>query len=126
MRDVEVDRDARTINFLALTEQLRHELDCFGGLSIGPHGATVHLSDESTADDVATAVHIVQVHNPTDQSSEQVEEEMEREILDEWRQVSPPLSEEDYNEEPVLIHTLAVKVAHLEAEINWLRKGWPE
>ena len=122
MREITIQREI--INFEALDAALRAELgEQLVGISTGPSGVTVYLTDNVTDEQEAEARDIVEDHDPTQLTSEQQAEIDRQQQLQQARDDNAePLPLDNYAAEPSLIQELAQRIAWLELEIADLRR----
>lgn len=122
MREINVQIE--TINIQALDAALRTELsEVFVGLSTGPNGVIVYLTDDTTDEQEAQARDIVESHDPTQLTPEQQAALDRQQQLEQAREAnSEPFAVSDFDAEPSLIQELAQRIAWLELEIADLRR----
>lgn len=104
MREITIQRE--TINFEALDGALRAALgEQLVGMSTGPSGVTVYLTD-----------------NASDEQEQQAEIERQQQLAELRETNSEPFALGNYDAQPSLIQELAQRIAWLEQEIADLRR----
>jgi hypothetical protein len=121
MQDITIAQ--KPVNIEALDADLRAALgSTVAGISTGPYGVEVHLSDDATPTQLNQARSIVQAHDATKLSAQQQAEVQREAQLEQARQDNATsLNVSDYSGQNALIQKLAQKIAWLEQEIADLR-----
>jgi hypothetical protein len=117
MRDITLDR--QFVNLEALHADLRAALGgIVRGVSSGPYGLRLHLTDDASDSHIEQAVTLAFSHDPTRLTPRQ-QAEAERELQLELARAAnaTPLNLADYSASDLLLQTLARKVAWLEQEL---------
>ncbi len=121
MQEIKVVRN--TVNFEALDAELRGALGekCIG-VSVGPQGTIVHLSDEASLQDLALAEQMLTNHDQQVLTADQQAKLDQAAALETARAANTSLIDmAEFSAESSLIQQLAEKVALLELEIAALR-----
>jgi hypothetical protein len=108
-----------SVNSEALDSALRAALGAQAiGISTGPYGVAVHLSDQASQADIDQVQAIVAAHDPAVLTAEQQARIDQQAALDSARAANAvPLNLADYSGEAANMQQLAQKIAWLEQEI---------
>jgi hypothetical protein len=123
MQHITIQRE--DINIKALDAELRGALgEVVHGISTGPQGVTVHLSDAATANDLAQAESIAANHDPSVLTADQQDEIARQQELAAARDANvEPIDPAIAKGQDAVIQLLVQKIAWLEQEIADLRIG---
>jgi hypothetical protein len=123
MQTITIARNS--VNVEALDANLRAALGAkAAGISTGPYGVAVHLSDEANQSDIDQVQTIVAAHDPVVLSAEQQARIDRQAALDSARAANAtPVNLADYSGEAANMQQLAGKIAWLEQEIAALQRA---
>ena len=121
MQNIQIEK--RGINFEALNAEVRAEFgEHVSGISTGPYGVIVHLSDDATPEQINRVQQIVQNHDPSVLTAEQQAEIERQQNLEQVRSENgADLDTSAYDGEGALIQQMAQKIAWLEQEMLEMR-----
>lgn len=121
---IDITIDKTNINIEALDADLIAALPgLVSGISTGWYGVTVHLVDNATQGEIDTAIAIVNAHDSSVKTADQLSEEQRKLDLTTSQDANKTaLEPNDYLGETALLQALVNKVAWLEMEIVDLRK----
>ena len=121
MQNITIER--WDVNIAALDAELRAALgELVSGISTGPYGVQVHLSDDVTPASIQQARQIITSHDPKILTPKQQARQQRQQKLSQARQNNTAeIDLSNYSGQSSDIQALAQKIAWLEQEIHDLR-----